>query len=362
MSEWELMKNYPDLIATTTEYYQQIINQHNPICQLYNETTSWFKQNYDKTPTYQVTFTSPYEGEQIEWYLDPNYRIARVENYVKSYVIFESQTEYWLNHVSDVDFGELANETNCIDNSLEFEIDDLGGGFERDSPKGGSIYYTGNLADFHSFNPVSQLKSVIEAAENQVYFIYADPHRMSRAVAAYDAISGNIVYGMCQNMQNQAFDTNPICVSQGELDQGRLLLQDQTVLMFGGPHPHWCVSYLEEHRLTPVYFVEEQQGDGMHFKLVENSTGAIKVDELASSIDFEHEDYFIVMSLVDQNNNRVFTSYGFDWKGTWSAGIYLKAVYSDMQAYTDSYYIFHWVDFDVDGIPQPNEIVQITTG
>jgi hypothetical protein len=130
----------------------------------------------------------------------------------------------------------------------------------------------------------------------------------------------------------------------------------------GGPFPHWCVSYLEEHRLTPIYFVEEEQGDGAHFKFVENSTGAVKVDKLAHSIDFEHEDYFVVVSFVDQNNNRVFISYGFDWKGTWSVGIYLKAIYSNIHAYTNSYYIFHWVDLNADGVPQPNEMAQITTG
>jgi len=362
MFEWELIRNSPDLIETTTEYYQQIILQHNSICQLYNETTSWFKINYDKTPTYQVTFTSPYDGKQVEWYLDTNYRIARVEDHVKSYVIFKGQREYWLSHVCNVDFDKVPDKNNGVDNSLEFEIDDLGGGFDRDSPKGGSMYYTGNLADFPSFHPVSQLKLVIESAENQAYFIYADPYRMSRTVAAYDAVSGNIVYGMCKNMQNQNFDTNPLCVSQDESDRGCLLLQNQTVLMFGGPRPHWCVRYLEEHRLTPIYFVEEQQIDGNHFKYVENSTGTVKVDKLASSIDFEKEDYFVVMSLVDQNNNRVFISYGFDWKGTWSAGIYLKAIYSNIDAYTNSHYIFHWVDLNDDGIPQPNEMTQIITG
>ncbi len=358
MFEWELVKNDHDLIEVATEYYQQIINQYSSICQLYNETTSWFKSHYDKTPAYHVEFTSPYDGKQVGWYLDLNYRIARVENYVKSYVIFTGQSEYWLSHVCNVNFAEVPDETNCIDNSLEFEIDDLGGGFDRDSPKGGAVYYAGNLADFPSFNPVSQLKLAIEAAEDQVYFIYADSQRMNRSVAVYDVVSGSIVYGMCQNMQNQDFDTNPIWVSQNETDRGRLLLQNQTVLMFGGPCPNWCVSYLEEQRLTPIYFVEEQQSDGRHFKFVENFTGAVKVDELADSIDFGHEDYFVVMSSVDQNDNCVFVSYGFDWKGTWSAGIYLKAMYSNIQTYTNFYYIFHWVDLNADGVPQLNEMAQ----
>ncbi|PVX26592.1 MAG: hypothetical protein CW691_00895, partial [Candidatus Bathyarchaeum sp.] len=359
MFEWELMQNDPDLIETTTNYYNQIIMQHGSICQLYNETTSWFKLNYDKTPTYEVTFTSPYDGKQVEWSLDTNYRIARVGNNVKSYVVFKNQKEYWLNNRGNVDFEKAPDENNGINNSLEFVIDDLGGGVDRDSPKGGSVEYTGDLRYYPFFNPVSQLKSVIEASENQAHLIYSDPHRMTRAVAAYDAVSANIVYGMCQNLQNQYFDSNPLCVSQNESDRGRLLFQNRKVLIFGGPIPNWCVSYLEEQRLAPIYFVDEQQSDGVHFKFVERSTGSVRVDKLVSDIDFENEDYFVVMNLIDQNNNSVFIGYGFDWKGTWSAGIYLKAIYSNIDSYTNSYYIFQWVDLNNDTIPQPNEITQL---
>ncbi len=38
---------------------------------------------------------------------------------------------------------------------------------------------------------------VIKAGVNQAYFVYADPHRMTRAVATYDVASGSIVYGLC---------------------------------------------------------------------------------------------------------------------------------------------------------------------
>jgi len=148
MFEWMWIIGSQDRNETSANFCQQIINQHGSICQMYNETTSWFKSHYSKTPTYQVKFTSPYDNQQVEWYLDTDYRIARVNNYVKSYVVFEGQTEYWLNNVGNVDFYSPASETNCIDNSLEFEIDDLGGGYHRDSAKGGSQYYSGNLADF----------------------------------------------------------------------------------------------------------------------------------------------------------------------------------------------------------------------
>jgi hypothetical protein len=213
-----------------------------------------------------------------------------------------------------------------------------------------------------SISIISDLHLTIESSGDQSYFIYADPHRMTRAVATYDVASGSIVFGMCQNPQKQGFDTNSQWVSQNGLDRGRLLLFGETVLLFGGPSPQWCVSYLEGRRLTPVYSRAESMGDGLHFKFIENSTGTAKVDRLVSSIDFEHEDYFVIMTLIDQNNNRVFISYGFDWKGTWGAGIYLGAIGPNIGAYTSQYYIIRWNDSNADGLPQTSEMTQVASG
>jgi nitroreductase len=196
---------------------------------------------------------------------------------------------------------------------------------------------------------------VFQSSAYQANFIYADPYRMSRAVATYDVASGSILYGMCQNIQNQDFDNNPLAVSQNPADKGRLLLQNKTVLMFGSRNPHWGVRYLEDNRLTPIYF----QNNGTHVKLTENATNIDKVNHALSSIDFEHEDYFVIMALIDQNDNHVFINYGFEWKGTWAAGIYLKAIYPNIQSYTNPYYIIHWQDTNADGIPQTNEMTPI---
>jgi hypothetical protein len=185
---------------------------------------------------------------------------------------------------------------------------------------------------------------------------------MDRAVATYDVASGSIAYGMCFNPQNQGFYTDPLLVSQNLADRGRLLVSNKTVLLFGGPSPHWCVAYLEARRLAPVYFQAESSRGGMRWKFIETSTGIAKIDLLASSIDLEHEDYFVIESLVDANNNHVFISYGFDWKGTWAAGIYLKSIYSNVAIYTNQYYIIHWMDYNGDGIPQPNEMTQTAPG
>ena len=54
--------------------------------------------------------------------------------------------------------------------------------------------------------------------------------------------------------------------------------------------------------------------------------------------------------------------YGVGWKGTWASGIYFKEVISqNLDYYTNSYYVFHWIDQnEQDGVPQSNEIHQET--
>jgi hypothetical protein len=182
---------------------------------------------------------------------------------------------------------------------------------------------------------------------------------MTRAVATYDVASGSTVYGMCLNPQSLSFDTNPVLVSQNPADTGRLLTPGKTVLMFGGPNPHLCVRYLEQQGLTPVHFRADSDAAGTWVKFIETSTGTAKVNVLASNIDFEHEDYFLIESLFDANGNQVFISYGFDWKGTWAAGLLIQTIYPNIQTYTNNYYIFHWTDTNGDGIPQTNEMTPI---
>jgi hypothetical protein len=202
---------------------------------------------------------------------------------------------------------------------------------------------------------------VMKVEANQAYFVYADPHRMTRAVATYDVASGSIVYSLCTNAQNQGFDTRADWISQGVSDKGRLLLSDKTVLMFGGWAPHWCIDYLQGHSFAPVSSSVSSVNGQTHYKFVVTNTSAVLVDA-PQSIDFEHEDYFVMMTLKDANNNTVFIFYGFDWKGTWSAGIYLKSIFANIAAYTNQYYVIHWVDSSADGIPQAEEMTQVATG
>ena len=114
--------------------------------------------------------------------------------------------------------------------------------------------------------------------------------------------------------------------------------------------------------MTPIYFQLEERQDGSRIKFIETSTSTAVVNRPIAEIDFDHEDYFVIESLIDTNGNTIFIAYGFDWKGTWASGITLKLIYPDIATYTNAYYIFHWVDEDSDGIPDAPELYQVFTG
>jgi len=195
---------------------------------------------------------------------------------------------------------------------------------------------------------------LLNASQNNAYFLFADPTRM-QAVAAYDVASGGIIYGLCQNPQIQGFDCYSDYVEQTEAERGKLLINNKTVLFFGGPRAHWCVSYHESAGLTPVKFYCNESAYTVNFVRQSGETLA----SLPTTTDFNHEDMFLIEVFRDGSNNTIYVFYGFSWKGTWAAGIYFHGVLrGQLDALTDSYYIYHWVDLSGDGMPQPSEIHQ----
>ena len=128
--------------------------------------------------------------------------------------------------------------------------------------------------------------------------------------------------------------------------------------MFGGPNPNLCVRYLEQQRIAPLYFRVSVDG---HLQFVETSSETAKVSA-PDSLNFDHEDYFIVESMIDANFNHVFVSYGLEWKGTWAAGLWVKGIYPNIQSYPGVYYVLHWLDSNSNGIPETGEITTVASG
>lgn len=200
--------------------------------------------------------------------------------------------------------------------------------------------------------PISAAKEkIINADANSVYFIYADPTYMTRAEATYDVASGGIVYGLCSNVQHQGFNTTDAWV----LDNGSInsaVINGSTIAMFGGPCPQVAVRHYEIVGLT----LARASWNFTHFMFI-NQTGGMIAALSRSSVSVGHEDMF-VMEIFGDRDNTIFIMYGFDWRGTWGAGLFFKEVVSkNLSSYLDSCYVFHWIDdAEQDGVPQNTEI------
>jgi len=128
----------------------------------------------------------------------------------------------------------------------------------------------------------------------------------------------------------------------------------KVIVLFGGPRPNLCVRYYEENRIASVYFAE---ADGT-LCFVDSDTDVVVASILAREVT-GHEDLFIIECFVDDRDNIVFIAYGFSWRGTWAAGVYLHDfLLGRLSWLVSGYYVFHWVDADNDGIPQADEITR----
>jgi hypothetical protein len=203
-------------------------------------------------------------------------------------------------------------------------------------------------------------EKLLNAPADTVYFIYVDPAYMSRAEATYDVTSGEAVRNLCVNSQHYGFTTT----QQWLLPSGAVntdIIHDATVATFGGRFPNAVVNYYETVKeLTPV-------------KCTLNSTHVLfenRMDKIIGALPWSaleapnyHEDMFTIMVFYDEDSNNTFLfMYGVDWKATWASGIYFQEVISkNLDAYTNDYYVFRWVDDSgQDGIPQSSEIHQET--
>jgi len=55
--------------------------------------------------------------------------------------------------------------------------------------------------------------------------------------------------------------------------------------------------------------------------------------------------------------------WGFNAEGTFAAGLcFISEIYSNLESYTNQYYIFSWTDLNGDSMPQTEEITLERTG
>jgi hypothetical protein len=219
--------------------------------------------------------------------------------------------------------------------------------------------------------PVVGLKDtdsgIIKAAQNGVYFIYADPYRMvsstaawQAAFAAYDATASGIIYGLSTNEQKVCYDSDGSVVvartgSGQPPNYGEVLVSGKSAVVMGGPIPNWVVDYYERTGQTPLKYNNDPANPGFA------TQAGVTVASLPASTDFTHNDLFVVMVFQDTNGNFVLIIYGLGWKGTFAGGIYFKEVISkSLASYTGNAYVFQWTDAgSMDGVPHASEITEV---
>jgi hypothetical protein len=220
---WTLKWNNTDVVKdwiTTlmTEYSQSLVT--------YEEFVDWFKLNYPTTPEYRINFTSPYDQERIEWYHSNESRVARIGSYVVSYVDYPMQLpDEYLNLTATINWGNASDPKNCVDDSLTFNVDALGGGWLRHPPSTLPISYTGDLRDF-SKHYVTLALAQLETAYRSLLLNYSKLKSNSEALnSTLGSLLGNFtalqmkynfLNSTINDMQGQIYSLDSTCKSLQE--------------------------------------------------------------------------------------------------------------------------------------------------
>jgi prefoldin subunit 5 len=222
---WTLSWNNTDvakdwITTLMTEYPQYLVT--------YEDFVDWFKSNYPTTPECRIDFTSPYDQERIEWYYNNESRVARIDSEVVSYVDYTKQLpDRYLNQTATIDWkGNASDPSNCVDNSLIFSVDALGGGRLRHPPSTLPIPYSGDLRDFSKYY-VTLTLAQLETAYRSLLLNYTELKSNFEALnltlgsllvnftklqAKYDSLNSTM-----GNMQRQISSLNSTCEDLREL-------------------------------------------------------------------------------------------------------------------------------------------------
>lgn len=196
---------------------------------------------------------------------------------------------------------------------------------------------------------------IVNAEENEVAFIFSD-YEGDKPPGVYNALlsdwtAAGYVIGMCSNRQQEATDTNPNIV---DTSNGELKISNKTAVLFGGPIVNAPVSYYENNRIAPLYF---GYSSGVYYWYKADGT-RLDATAMTPSQVSSGEDMFVVESFVDEMNNDIYIIYGYGWKGTFAGGKFFKfVIYPNIDSFTDSYYVYKWVDTNGDGFVDLDEII-----
>ncbi len=203
---------------------------------------------------------------------------------------------------------------------------------------------------------------IVNATEDNVNFIYPDYQGSKPAGTSYAALSdwtaAGYIAGMCTNIQKETTDTNQLIVDNND---GSVILQNMTIILFGGPLVNAPVKYYENNRVAPLYY--RSYGGANYWYEFDGSR--LEETRMTYAEINSGQDMFAVEAFTDDNGNKILIVYGYGWKGTFAGGKFFKFIIDpDRINYNNSYYIFRWVDNNGDSFVDLNEIstIYISTG
>jgi hypothetical protein len=164
-----------DLHDDVADWIRTLLNTTNYSFITIENFVDWYKSEYEVTPNYSLTFESPYDSQQIEWFYCRDFRVARMGDQVISYIEYGKQKPDKFLTSTFTPNTTLSPHLpeNCIDDSLNYEIDALGGGEFRSPVRDIGFTYSGQLQDFpiHYVPEISSLVLVITVVSIGTAFV-----------------------------------------------------------------------------------------------------------------------------------------------------------------------------------------------
>jgi len=216
--EWSWTRDYNNT-DVAKEWITTLMTEYSQFLVTYEEFVEWFKLNYPATPEYKIKFNSPYDNSNIEWYFSNESRVARIGDYVVSYVDYTKQLpDKYLNQIATINWlGNASDPKNCVDVSLTFNVDALGRGRLRHPPSSFPISYVGDLRNFSKYYVTLALIQ-LETAYQSLSLNYSELKSNSAALnLTFHSLLGNFTalqakYDsfnlMINNMQGQIDSLN----------------------------------------------------------------------------------------------------------------------------------------------------------
>ncbi len=197
---------------------------------------------------------------------------------------------------------------------------------------------------------LSSIKGLFEAPTGSVYFMYSKN-------SPNDYVLYAKIFNMCKNKPQLEcyYSLNDLYVDNYGCPRPNVISSGKYIVFIGGPISQPSVDYYEKSLQAPCSL--EYNSTHIWWKSRNGSIIQKSVMEL-SKIN-EHHDVFIVEFFTDDYERGVFVCYGYGWRGTWIAVEYFcKVIYPNIEKYTDSFYIFEWIDLNDDKFPDVNEVFE----